>query len=451
MLRATSNDCRVRARARLNFLWKGNTTMSWVRDRIGAALGRLTRGFAALIAIFAVASIAACAESPAKISTGRIELGAESSGVQGQRGGAPTSGSLPVEEIDSVHAAKPSKPDNARARRLGKIIMPASEWPADILASHRKELDWRLASRWSWVGALSDTAMLQLCCANMSAKAIVVSDVAAGVLLGLDRNTGSIIWRSGKRGRGPREFIQPIPFLLDDSTIIVNDVATRRLSEWTTDGRFLSDRSVASVGSIRGVCRSSGGALLVGVRPDGGVTSLGLGQLDPERDSIVVLWSLPIDPPPHRTGIDAQMIVVPDGIGGCYLFPLHESWVADVDSAGRFTKHELVEHVARPLVLEEKLSETSGRTRLAPGSVGGVKQVATMGSFVLVLFGGRTSGARRLIDVYERTSWRYLGTLLFRERIKAVHGRDSMLVVLSEDESGFDRMDVIVARWPELQ
>ncbi len=134
------------------------------------------------------------------------------------------------------------------------------------------------------------------------------------------------------------------------------------------------------------------------------------------------------------------MKLYPLNDGSCALGAQDESWLAVFSNVDTLASLPLVEIVPPPIVIDSKEGRAT-RTSYAAGQPFGVQAVAQLGSYVAVAFGGRSSVRRRLVDFYQRDPWRYEGSIVLPGTVRGLSARDSTLVIVSEDTSGFPRID----------
>jgi len=299
--------------------------------------------------------------------------------------------------------------------------------------------------KWSHAATWEDTTVLYATHAEVLRGSTVVLDMGRHALLGLQHSDGSASWRQGRRGSGPGEFQHGEISRASDTSILQFDAGLRRLTEWSDRGELVKMRALPKIGVIRGVCRLDDGNTYVSVFPSGKDRFVGIARLPDDADTLVDRRPLPLARPIHRTAIDAQIRLYPLGDGSCALGALDESFLAVFESLSTIEALPLVEHVPPPEVVDVKAGK-SIRTSLATGSPGGVRGVARLGEMIAVAFGGRTSSRQRIVDLYQRQPWRYEGSFVLRGVVRSMSTRDSTLVIVSEDDTGFARIDHFVFR-----
>ncbi len=335
---------------------------------------------------------------------------------------------------------------SARQVRSEAIVDPA-RWPEDLYVSGRRPTNAELRPHWSYVASMDDTMLLQPYDVAILRKGVVVQDMGRMALLGLQHRDGLPMWRTGRRGSGPGEFQLGTILHLSDTSFLYADVSLRRLSEWTDEGKLLATRALPKIGVIWGVCRAPNGANYVMVRAHGTDRFSGVARLPDDADTLVDRQSFPIDRPVHRSGLDTQMRLFQLADGTCALGANNESWFAMFRHVDSMVTVPLVEHVAPPVVTETKDGRAI-RTSFAEGTLSAVRGVSSLGDMIAVVYGGGTSARRRIVDLYRREPWSYEGSFVLQGTVRGIASRDSTLVVVSEDASGFDRIDQFFVKLP---
>lgn len=321
-------------------------------------------------------------------------------------------------------------------------------WEPSLAASGRRP--WRGSGtlRWSHVGSLNDTTILTPSSIVVTTNVIAVSDRGPKRVLGLDRNNGSIVWTAGREGSGPGEFREPVLFPDGPGSMIVVDFSLRRLSIWSSEGTRVIERSFGSFGAISGACRVSDSVFVVKVRPSGAQVLDGLGELRNGVDTLEYLRALPLSVPPHRTGLGADAKVVRAEDGRCLVAPNRYAWIGIYGPSRSLDTFSFVERAAPPIVIERATGPKSSQSYVSSETPLLTMGVAGTATHVFVVTHGRTAQRLRIIDVYARLPWMYEGSVLMEDRIYAIAAADSTLAVISEDSSGFLRIDVSSIRLP---
>ncbi len=352
-----------------------------------------------------------------------------------------------ADQIDES-AFSPSSPDSAESTApsagQASVVIAPKHWPADVHASGRRPTSVRLRARWSYAASWDDTTILQPTHAAVVERAVIVQDMGHMALFGLQREAGTLRWRQGRRGSGPGEFQYGEITRASDTSVYFFDGSLRRLTEWSDAGQLLDSRALPRIGTIRGLCRANDGHLYVSVRPHDKERFIGLARLPSDADSLVDRRPLPLDRPIHRTAMDAQMPIYPLGDGSCALGAAHESWLALFSSIDAMHRVTLMEEVPPPILVDTKIDTKFGegvRTSFAGVPLSGVRGIARLGNVIAVAFGGHTSARRRLVDFYHRDPWRYEGSIVLPGTIRTISARDSTFVIVSEDTTGFGRID----------
>ncbi len=348
--------------------------------------------------------------------------------------------SRPVEMVAAEDVLSDSVPDDPSPNATEKILLQPAHWPEDLRESGRRPTSLQMRVRWSNVGTWDDTTFLHPTHAEVMPNSVIVQDIGRMSLMGLRREDGEVLWRKGRRGSGPGELLLGEISRATDSSVFYYDSGNRRITEWTSEGALLESRNVTMMGLLRGLCRLSNGELHAFTFPSGTIRGRGLARLVPDVDSLVDLIPVALGRPVHRTALDAQLKLYPLEGGSCALGAHDESWLAVFSDVATVSPLPLVEFVPPPIVIDTKEGKGT-RTSFVPGQPFGVQAVAQLGSYLAVGFGGKTSVRRRLVDFYHLNPWRYEGSIVMPGTVRGLSARDSTLVIVSEDTSGFPRID----------
>ena len=314
--------------------------------------------------------------------------------------------------------------------------------PEDVLDTGRRPTRLRVRARWSYVATLEDTTILHPMDVVATQQMLVLSDVGRQSLLGMDSHQGKILWRSGGRGSGPGESQSLMLRHARDTSVLVYDPQLRRIAHWTQHGTLLRVQSVANAGHLQGFCTLAADTTLVFTMPDRRQRFVGLGQLLPDRDSLVDRQPLELDWTMHPSGLDAQYALSTIANDECALAGAFDSRFWILRSSDSLRALPLVETVAPPQITETRSGPKSVTYGFAKGTVMGTQRVAASTTHVFVAFHGRTGSRGQLLDVYARQPWAYEGSLLAKGIIRGLTARDSTLAIVSEDSTGLHRIDV---------
>lgn len=317
---------------------------------------------------------------------------------------------------------------------------------ADALVGRRRWLG-AVVGRWTHVGSLEDESLLTPATLAVTAEAVLVGDWGAGQIIAFDRYSPRVLWRVGREGSGPGGFRQPWLWADSDSSVLVTDFVTRRLDVLGARGSLRSVRSLASFGSVSGICRRSDGALWLKARPSGETAFDGIGVLREKSDSLGSKRSLPFESPVHESGMGGAATLVRTGDGDCLVAPSYFSWIGVInEETGDIVKRALVESVPAPSVVVEPTGPRSRRITLSDETVAITRHLTVSRDRAFVIAKGRSVARGRIVDVYQLDPWRYEGTLAFPEQINAISLADSTLAVISEDPTGYLRVIVTTIR-----
>ncbi len=234
---------------------------------------------------------------------------------------------------------------------------------------------------------------------------------------------GKMLWRVGRRGPGPGEFVQPAflrPGLGGD--LVVLDQSSRRVTTFGSDGRLKSSVSlVRAQGLPEGFCTLPDGKHLVGLMGREQVV-----ELDADAQMMRATstpWGV-VD----RTGYTNQTLLVNDDrTGSCVAAFLRGIGFARYSPAGFAQVHPYVEHLQLPVLLKS----ASGGDSLSVDVIA-VWDAALHRDTLWVLFGGQSPMRRRMLDLYDASGGKYLKTFILPERAVTFTVLDNLVVLKVE-------------------
>lgn len=254
---------------------------------------------------------------------------------------------------------------------------------------------------------------------------ILVVDQAERQVVALDPASGSVLWRFGGQGAGPREFRLPSsPRALPTGQVAVLDYPNQRVTVLGADGTLVRTISlVSTAGPPESFCALGEGHLLLEARFVDSllVFDTNTGGLNGVRKP----WPEPHDP----DGALRQGLIVSDEHGrDCAVVMyrgLHFAMLPD----GRFGE-------VRPYIESWELFAGPGVPDPAEDHIA-AWDAAIVGDTLWVLFGGRTEVERRVLDAYSTQSGAYLGSLLLPQRAGwfTAHGGHFFVGLRQEDDT----------------
>jgi hypothetical protein len=345
-----------------------------------------------------------------------------------------------VEYAGASERALPVIPDSV-------LRLDTTVWSArNVMVGRRRWLG-NILGRWTHVGSLEDASLLTPASLAVTAEAVLVGDWGAGRILAYDKFSPRVMWRVGREGSGPGEFRQPWLWSDSDSTVLVSDFVTRRLDVLGARGSLRPLRSMASFGSVSGICRRADGTLWIKTRPSGEASFDGIGVLREGADSLERTRPLPFETPVHESGMGGAATLVRSADGSCVVAPSYFPWIGVLsDSSGEVSKRTLIESVPAPVVVVESTGPRTRRITLSDETVAVTRHLTVSRDRAFLIAKGRSFARGRLIDVYRLDPWLYEGSLVFPEQVNAISMFDSTLAVITEDSTGYLRLIVATVR-----
>jgi hypothetical protein len=230
--------------------------------------------------------------------------------------------------------------------------------------------------------------------------------------------TGKALWTFGRKGAGPGEFQAASDLeLTDNGDIAVFDQELQRLTVVTAAGRLRSTTVLVERG--------------YSLVPLAGGAAFGATATDRE---LLWRWVHPqgnarTEPlPPEVTvehALSRETYIAGAGSSGAVAAFRWSDLLLLLDREGRTRKTVRGPEVipfATPISVPVKIPGTISAvaTRMSPGAPEATVEVAATSTRAYVLFSGSTSDRRKLVDVYDITAGRYIGSLRLTERAFAI-------------------------------
>lgn len=236
---------------------------------------------------------------------------------------------------------------------------------------------------------------------------LVVFDYGDFTLRALDRG-GRQLWAAGRRGGGPGEFGNPMTIVAGpDGTIWVNDPANGRISRFSRAGRFIDQVTVTEQLTSVLPFRNRGFAAL------GNFESGNLVQVYDSSGRMLRGIALP-DSLRSVPLIAREAILSGNERAATISFRFSDlAYRVDLGTGTlrEFRGPERVGFV-KPITASTTIDGKAYRiSRANPNAVkASTAVVGGQGATLRVLFGGTTADSGRLIDEYDRSSGRYVGS-----------------------------------------
>jgi hypothetical protein len=263
---------------------------------------------------------------------------------------------------------------------------------------------------------------------------LLVSDAGDLSVRALNAGNGVERWRVGRYGRGPWEFVAP-PLLIGTwAEPVALEAAVGRIHEF----RKLSARATSQM--IRDRQWTTGCVL----RPNALITqsssspvgmSYYVSQFGDEA-RVADSFPHPIERLQHVGFFVRQTPLAQVDDSSCAFIPAYHGEFALMDATGTFEHGFAVESLP-PAEMSVEKTERGARYSVARGAVAGYLDARAWRDKLLILFEGRSRDKGKLLDVYNRRTLRYEGTILLPVRATriAVSGDTiAILGVTQEDE-----------------
>lgn len=255
-------------------------------------------------------------------------------------------------------------------------------------------------------------------------RRIYYYDYGDGRLSAID-SSGRLMWRAGRRGRGPNEWVNPTSIVaVDGGGVAVVDGASSRFSRVDTSGRFV--RLVTTADVPQRLARGpSGGFIAFGGQNGRPTAQLLDSAFVPVRTLRWTGW------PDSASGLATQLRVASGPNGSVTavstvtgrIFPLRSNLTLDSGTDGL---------EARPLPPRVPLAGDNGLVvaGMPAGTKPAVRDVAVLGSKLFVIPAGEALNAQTL-DVYSASSGRYLASVRVPIELNVLARRATDLIAVS--------------------
>lgn len=292
-----------------------------------------------------------------------------------------------------------------------------SKWPAP-----RKAAPLTLRSLWT----VETDELLYPADLHFTKTGLLVFDHGSHAIKRVDTGAGRIVQSMGRQGSGPGEFRNPGQFLGTSDLAFVVEFSFGHVSRIDRDS--LVRVRVASGGRWSSGCTWGGATLLLQTSGrdthDYFVSTSG----DSARilDSLAMPWPAIV----RRPFMERQAALRQLDDSTCISLPLYQREFALVRPSGAWTTGASVEQLPVPKLVSG--SGPGGRALSLQGAKPGALDARAWRDLVLVLFAGTTSNKFRILDAYERTSLRYVGSLKLPIEAMRIAVRGDTIAVLGD-------------------
>lgn len=286
----------------------------------------------------------------------------------------------------------------------------------------------RLVKLWERVGMDSDSLLLAPSDVQFSRLGLLVFDAGENSVRAFGSTSGKPLFSAGRAGRGPGElggsfwfqgsYARPASFdaqqrrltLLANNTESMRSVALPNKRRWVSTCALDSERTFGTAGTD--------------VQPDF-LTAVG----EQVVDSLGLPWSqyaaLPF--------LTRQSIVRQVDDSSCAILVAFQSHFAVVTAGGTLTKGTFAESSA--VIVPDTIIHEAGKSwtvRFPKGTRRGPSDARAWRGQVVILFGGRTRDANRVLDVHRRSDLGYVGSIRLPHLASRIAISGDTLAVLGE-------------------
>lgn len=315
------------------------------------------------------------------------------------------------------------------------------QWSDSLKGSGRRAAPFSLLQSWSRSGSISDTVLLQPGAMLADSATLWIVDYSPSRIVKLDARNGAISRVIGRIGKGPGEWIGPLSLAgRRQDEIGVYDSGMRRISWISIQSSKLRQETFSAVAIATHLCVLNNQSLLAAFITRTNSTQIArVSSLSNPQVSISELAWPALRKAPHV----ASQVRMKSTADGCLAYPLYGSGVARYDKIGNLSDTvALIETVPVATVDERQVSQ--GRSfSLSKSAVYGMIAATHVGDYLVVAFGGRSPQRRRLLDFYDWTTKRYVGSFKTSMDVEDISGSSTSLFVQMLDEEGFYRLQAL--------
>lgn len=321
----------------------------------------------------------------------------------------------------------------SRAQPRASAIGSAPTWSDSLKSAGRHAPPLRLAPLWMRRGQLDDTVLAKPGAMFADSLMLLVIDYSPASVVLFDATTGKLVRVIGKVGRGPGEWIGPLSIIgRRGREIGVYDSGLRRMTWIASSNASLRQEAIRGVSLSANACALSDDTNLYSFMARANATQIARST---SGSSTAITTELPWLSLRQETHVVSQVQLAQTN-EGCLVFSRFATGLARYDRAGMLLDTiGLIETIPVPKVVVEKVARGTSYG-LASGIPQGVIGAARLGSYLVVAFGGRTKQRDRLLDFYDWTTGKYVGSLKTAYEINAIAATSSTLYLPMEDEDG---------------
>lgn len=334
-------------------------------------------------------------------------------------------------QLRSAHFADADRATSSFSRHARKPVgrVSASDrGQRSSSASTRRYPAIRLRSTWTIGGDDADTTFLLPFSLTTTAQHFVVYDAIARRVVALSPISGKEAWRFGRAGRGPNEFggiafVSPRPA----GGVRILDLGNQRLSSLSEQGTILGRYAYPFGADPRGVCDLQESQVRLRALVDHEI------QRVVDDTTVVADGPLPWPELAGHPGLVRQSLLVSHPRGDvCFATLSFGPRFAILDKDGVRATGSWTE----PVPLARARSLGKGSWTMMPGSVITTTSATGVGETFAVLFEGRSTQRKRLIDFYSIADASYLFSIVLPFEAKVIGYGHGLLVAMGETSDG---------------
>lgn len=295
-------------------------------------------------------------------------------------------------------------------------------------ASTRRIVPVRLRLAWTIGGDDADTTFLLPFSLTTTAHHFVVYDAIARRVVALSPVSGKEAWRFGRAGRGPNEFggiafVSPRPA----GGVRILDLGNQRLSSLSDQGTILGRNSYPFGADPRGVCDLQKSQVRLRALLDHEI------QRVVDDTTVVADEPLPWPELAGQPGLVRQSLLFSHPRGDvCVATLSFGPRFAILDKDGVRATGSWIE----PVPLARARSLGKGSWTMMPGSVITTTSATGVGDTFAVLFEGRSTQRKRVVDFYSIADASYLLSIVLPFEAKVISYGHGLLVAMGETSDG---------------